>query len=160
MATDCFQSTNIYLFTVNNWHTRKRCWKMCLKLEIKTLNWRQWCCSMLTFNTFHAFFLYPFCWLWTSKCLIGSEIYLKTLPLLCGNPVSKQKLRHCKPYIPSQAVISKCQLSYDISRKITCATDASSKLQKEVQNYKNIKTMSECDNRKRSTITIIRNIID
>ena len=33
-----------YLFKVNNWNTRRTC-EICLKLAIKTAEWRQWRCS-------------------------------------------------------------------------------------------------------------------
>ena len=36
-----FNAANIYLFNVNNRNTRKR-FKICLKLTIKTPEWRQW----------------------------------------------------------------------------------------------------------------------
>ena len=39
-----FISINIYLLKVNNRNTWKRC-EICLKLTIKTLEWRQWHCS-------------------------------------------------------------------------------------------------------------------
>ena len=50
---------NIYLFKDNNRNSRKRC-EICSKLTIKTLS-----------NIFHTFFYCLYCWLWTSKCLLG-----------------------------------------------------------------------------------------
>ena len=48
-------SAGIYLFKVNNGNTRATC-EICSKLIIKTLFW-----------CFH-------CWLWTSKCRLGSSL--------------------------------------------------------------------------------------
>ena len=50
------------------------------KLTIKTLKQRQWRLSgvsLLTLNTFHTFFLYFYCWLWTSKSKLGSALFVK-----------------------------------------------------------------------------------
>ena len=77
-----------YLFNVNNRNTRKR--YICSKLTIKTPERRQWCqwrllVLLLTLKISHILFWGFYCWLWTSKCLLGSHFILSSWHLLVQN---------------------------------------------------------------------------
>ena len=58
----------IYLLKVNTRNTRKRC-EICSKLLIKVL-----VLLLLTLNIFNISFYRFYCWLWTSKCYLGSVL--------------------------------------------------------------------------------------
>ena len=71
---------NIYLFKVNNRHTRRRCKKM-FKVnnkDTRALSMTSFLCFyLLPLNTlFHTFFQCFFCWLCTGKCFLGLNDFL------------------------------------------------------------------------------------
>ena len=66
----------IYLFKVNNGNIRK----MCLQLTIKIPERRQWSHSgaIVDFQHFSTSFWYFYCWLWKSKCWLGTRSFQNT----------------------------------------------------------------------------------
>ena len=72
---------SVYLFKVNNGNIRK----MCLQLTITTPERRQWSHSgaIVDFQHFSTSFWYFYCWLWKSKCWLGTRSFQNTWFLQC-----------------------------------------------------------------------------
>ena len=113
---------NKYLVKVNNRNIVKKS-EICSKLTIKKPERVHWRCSgffVVNLNIFHILFCGFYCWLWTCKCLLGTQTCCCQMPvfLICITSLLPRDIKGLLIYATEKWLVNFSEIIRKVGRSV------------------------------------------